>query len=73
MRPSFCQAAWPNLQHGFVITVAAALFMDKQVSYALDGNKDLFIFLGLVANLSYIVALDTYNIYRKRGGGLSFA
>ena len=35
-----------------VITVAVALFMDKQVSYALDGDKDLFIFLAVMVNLS---------------------
>ena len=40
-----------------VVTVAVALFMDKQVSYALDGDKDLFVFLGLVVNLPYLVHL----------------
>jgi len=55
-----------------VITIAVALFMDKQVSYALDGDKDLFIFLGLVANLPYIVALGTYNNVQERRRGLSF-
>ena len=37
-----------------VVAVAVALFVDKQVSYALDGDKDLFIFLGLVVNLPYV-------------------
>ena len=34
-----------------VVTVAVALFMDKQISYALDGDKDLFIFLAAIVNL----------------------
>jgi len=52
-----------------VIIVAVALFMDKQVSYALDGDKDLFIFLGLVVNLPYIVHLHVYSTDKKRGAG----
>jgi len=49
-----------------VITVAVALFMDKQVSYALDGDKDLFIFLGLVVNLPCIVQQYASSAIAKR-------
>ena len=36
-----------------VVTVAVALFMDKQVSYALDGDKDLFVYLAILVNIGY--------------------
>lgn len=49
-----------------VVAVAVALFMDKQISYALDGDKDLFIFLGLVATLPYIGQPYTSNTNTRR-------
>jgi len=38
-----------------VLTVTIALFVDKQVSYELAGDKDLFVFMGTVMNLSHMI------------------
>jgi len=44
-----------------VLVVSVALFTDKQVGYALDMDKDLFIFLGLMLNAAYMGEADALN------------
>jgi len=44
-----------------VLVISVALFTDKQVGYALDMDKDLFIFLGLILNAAYMGEADASN------------
>jgi O-antigen ligase len=37
-----------------IIVITIALFIDKQVSYELAGDKDLFAFLGIIINLPFL-------------------
>jgi hypothetical protein len=37
-----------------IIAIAIVLFIDKQVSYELAGDKDLFAFLGIIINLPFL-------------------
>jgi len=37
-----------------ILAIAAALLAERQVSFGLDSNKDLFAFLGLVVNYRWI-------------------
>lgn len=43
-----------------VLVISIALFIDKQVSYELAGNKDLFIFLGIIMNLPFLKSERCY-------------
>lgn len=44
-----------------ILTVAITLFIGRQFSYGLDGNKDLFIFLALITNYYVMVK---YNLIK---------
>jgi hypothetical protein len=43
-----------------VIVITISLLIEKQFSFALDMNKDLFTFLGLVVNLPTMVSSGKY-------------
>ena len=49
-----------------VLVVLVALFTDKQVGYALDMDKDLFIFLGLMLNAAYMGEADALHNRQRR-------
>jgi len=50
-----------------VLAITIALFIDKQVSYELAGDKDLFVFLGIMMNLPLMIKHSRMLGQRRRG------